>query len=505
VSDSQVGDAMTATDVLPSSLTLAPPRAVARGNRTATLVVVHAVTAMLMLDIAVVNTALPSIGVALHSGLSGVQWVVDAYTVALAAVVLTAGSLADRFGRRRALLVGLALFTAASGVCAGAPSIGVLDAARAVQSLGGAILFACSLAVLSHLCPDPVDRTKVLAGYGATIGGSFALGPLVGGLLTEGADWRWIFLVNVPIGVLCLALTARGVAESRDPSPRRVDVPGQLALSAALFLLVLGLLRTGADGWTSPLVTGCLAAGGALLVVFVVVEAHRAEPMLPLRMFRNRTFAATQIAAFGISASLFAVFLYTTIYLQGVLHFSPLQAGAAYLPGTVVMFCTAGITAQLQSRIAAGAALCVSLAVVGAGLLLLLLAGPHSSWLWTLPGLILASAASGVFNPVMSGLVLREADEGRAGLATGVNDSFRQTGIALGVAVLGVFMPAIDRIGADPIGYTTGLHHALLLGAAVALVGAAVAALLLRRPKGAAGVEDAAIALRGRRAIDTLR
>jgi MFS family permease len=216
-----------------------------------TLVVVCAATAMLMLDIAVVNTALSRIAEDLGTGLSGLQWVVDAYTLALAAVVLTAGSLADRFGRRRLFSVGLAVFTVASGACAAATDIVFLDVARAVQGVGAAVMFAVSLALLAQAFPGERERAGALAAYGATIGGTFAVGPLVGGALTSATDWQWIFLINIPIGIACLWITRTYVTESRDPRAPRVDWLGQTALSAGLFLLVLGLLRGNEQGWTS--------------------------------------------------------------------------------------------------------------------------------------------------------------------------------------------------------------------------------------------------------------
>jgi EmrB/QacA subfamily drug resistance transporter len=319
----------------PSTAPLGTEAPLGRRRRIAalTLAVVCITTVMLMLDIAVVNTALTTIAADLHTGLSGVQWVVDAYTLPLAALVLTAGSLADRLGRRRLLVAGLLLFTAGSLACAAATSIGVLDAARAVQGAGAAALFAVSLALLGNAFPESAARNTALAVYGATIGGAFAVGPLIGGVVTQHLGWRWIFLINVPVGVVCLVLTALGVRESRDPRPRRIDWLGQATMSGALFLLVLGLLRGNDDGWTAPLVAGSLIAAAVLFVTFLVVESRVREPMLPFSMFANRAFTGTQIAAFAISASMFAVFMYITLYLQGVLGLSPVAAGLVYLPG----------------------------------------------------------------------------------------------------------------------------------------------------------------------------
>ena len=319
-----------------------------------TLAVVCAATAMLMLDIAVVNTALSDIAADLNTGLSGLQWVVDAYTLALAAVVLTAGSLADRFGRRRLFTIGLSLFTVTSLVCAAATDIVMLNSARAAQGVGAAIMFAVSLALLSQAFQSPQERGKAFAAYGASIGAAFAIGPLVGGALTSGLDWRWIFLINLPLGLICLAITRRSVEESRDPHARKLDLPGQLTLTAGLFLLVLALLRGNEDGWTSATIVAELIGAVAFLGAFIAVEARVKEPMLPLGLFRNRAFTGAQVAAFAISASFFAVFLYTTIYLQQILGLSAIEAGLVYLPGTLIMLVVSGATANLVEKVGAG-------------------------------------------------------------------------------------------------------------------------------------------------------
>src|SRR5215218_966983 len=295
-----------------------------------TLAVVCAATAMLMLDIAVVNTALTDIATDLGTGLSGLQWVVDAYTLALASVVLTAGSLADRLGRRRLFTIGLSLFTLASGACALATDIVLLNSARAVQGVGAAIMFAVSLALLAQAFPSPKERAGALAGYGATIGASFAIGPLVGGLLTSGLDWQWIFLINIPIGIACLAITRMYVQESRDPESQGIDWPGQITLTAGLFLLVLALLRGNEQGWTSTAILAELIGAAVILITFVLIERRVKQPMLPLRLFRDGSFTGAQITAFAISASFFAIFLYVTLYLQQIVGLSAIEAGLVY-------------------------------------------------------------------------------------------------------------------------------------------------------------------------------
>ncbi|MFL5781911.1 MAG: MFS transporter [Thermoleophilaceae bacterium] len=457
-----------------------------------TLAVVSIATAMLMLDIAVVNTAIPSIARDLHADLHGVQWVVDAYTLALASVVLTAGSLADRLGRRRLFTVGLGIFTVASLASALAGDIAVLNAARAVQGVGGAIMFAVSLALLAHAFPKPRERAGALAVYGATIGASFAVGPLAGGALTTGLNWRWIFLVNIPIGLVALVATFRGVEESRDPNARSIDWIGQIVLGGGLFLLVLALLRGNVDGWTSTPIVAELAGAVALLGLFVVVERTVREPMLPLGHFRIRAFTGAQVAAFAISGSFFAVYLYATLYLQNVLGMSAVGAGLAYLPATVLIFIVSGASAQLLERVRPAVMIGGGLALVSLGMLVMsLMVHTDSSWTATLPGMLIAGLGTGLFNPAVSGVALSSLPDEQSGLAAGVNDTFRQAGIAVGIAGLGALIPAKAALGQDPVAYTHGLQDALTVGAALAAVGAIVATHLLRRVRSAAPAASA--------------
>jgi EmrB/QacA subfamily drug resistance transporter len=451
-----------------------------------TLVVVCAATAMLMLDIAVVNTALSRIAEDLHAGLGGLQWVVDAYTLALATTVLTAGSLADRLGRRRLFTIGLAVFTGASALCAAAGDITFLNIARAVQGLGAAVMFAVSLAIA---LPEPRQPAGALAAYGATIGASFAIGPLVGGALTSGLDWQWIFLVNIPLGLACLWITRTKVVESRDPRPRRLDWPGQVALTGGLFLLVLALLRGNDQGWGSAAIVAELVGAAVLLVGFVAVERRVAEPMLPLGLFRNPSFTGAQFAAFGISASFFALFLYMTIYLQQVLGLSAIEAGLVYVPGTVVMFFVSGATSQLTERVSARAMVAGGLALVAAGLALCVMADAGSSWTALLPGILVASVGTGIFNPSVIAVALGTVPEAQSGLAAGVNDTFRQAGVAVGVAALGALVPSADAFGGSPQSYVDGLHNALLAGAGLAAVAAVAAALLIKGPARTEAIE----------------
>ena len=450
-----------------------------RANRTVTIVAACLATAMLMLDISVINTALSQIAGGLDTGLSGLQWVVDAYTIPLAATVLTAGAIADRIGRRKLFLLGLAIFTVSSALCGVAGTIGVLVAARALQGLGASMMFATALALISQVTPEREERVKALAAYGAAIGASFALGPFIGGSLTDLFGWRAIFLVNVPIGAAVIWITIRSVAEGRDPTPRRIDVPGQVTLIGGLFLLVLALLRGNADGWGSTAIVAALAGAVALLIVFVIVEERRREPMLPLRLLSQRRFAGPQIAVFAIAASFFAVFLYMTLYLQTVLGLSPIETGLVYLPGTFLVFVVSGMTAQFGARYSPAKIATVGLVLVGIGLVLMLVIGVGSSWTALLPGLLVTSLGTGLFNPTGSALALNALPDEQSGLAAGANDTFRQTGVAVGIAALGTLVPADAALGGNLQAYVDGLHHALIASAVLALAGAVATALLL--------------------------
>jgi EmrB/QacA subfamily drug resistance transporter len=467
-----------------------------------TLLVVCVATAMLMLDIAVINSALPRVAVDLHASLSGITWIIDAYTLALAATVLTTGSLADRYGRRRTFIAGLIVFTGSSTVCALSTSIVELDAARAVQGIGAAAMFSTSLALLATAYPDWTARAKALAVYGATIGGSFAVGPLVGGAMTSWFGWRSVFWLNVPIGVACV-IGALAIPEIRDPHPRRPDWLGQLLSAGAMFLLVLALLRGNELGWTSRATVLEFAGAGLLLVAFLLVEARITEPMLPLGLFRDRSFTGIQLAAIGISSSLFAIFVYLTFFLQGVAHLSPIESGAAYLPGTVLSFFVAGASASLVTRIDSRLLLTVGLLFVAAGMALGALVHADSSWTALLPAELVSMFGCGIVNPVLSGLVLSTSPRGQEGLAVGVHDTARHAGIALGVAVLGALIPSSALVGGHgEAAYVHGLHHATWVATGVALAGALATWVLARPNRQATG--DALVEVPARHAAPEL-
>jgi EmrB/QacA subfamily drug resistance transporter len=402
-----------------------------------TLGVVSVATFMLLLDITVVNTALPAIQHDLGGSFSDLQWVIDAYALSLAALVLTAGSLADRFGRRRVFAIGLVIFSAASLVAALSPDPTFLNISRAVQGIGGAIMFAVSLALVAQEFPAGRERGMAMGIYGATIGIAVAIGPLVGGLLTEGLGWESVFLLNVPIGVAATAITYWKLRESRDPNATRVDWAGLATFSTALFLLVLAFVRGNDEGWGSTLIVSLLTSSAVLLAAFIAIERRVAEPMLPLGLFRRRAFTGVQLAAFAVSGSLFALFLYLTLYLQNFLGYSPIDAGVRYLPITIASFLVAPLAGMALARIQARYLMSAGLVLTGTGLALM--AGLHmdSGWTALLAGFVISGIGVGLLNPVIADVALSVVPKERSGMAAGINDTFRQVGIAVGIAAWG--------------------------------------------------------------------
>jgi EmrB/QacA subfamily drug resistance transporter len=402
-----------------------------------TLLVVSVATFMLLLDITVVNVALPSIREDLGASFSDLQWVVDAYALTLAALVLTAGSLADRLGRRRLFAWGLGIFSLASLLCALAPDPTFLNVARALQGVGGAVMFAVSLALVAQEFPAGRERGTAMGVYGASIGVAVAIGPLVGGALTDSLGWESIFYLNVPIGIAAIGATYAKLRESRDPNATRVDWAGVATFSAALFLLVLALVRGNDEGWGSTLIVSLLGGAGALLAAFLAIESRVSEPMLPLGLFRRASFTGVQLAAFAISASAFALFLYITLYFQNYLGYTPFEAGLRYLPITLLSFFVAPVSGALLSRVPARVMMSGSLAVAGLGLFLMSGVDAGSEWTTLLGGFLVLGTGVGFLNPVIADVALSVVPRERSGMAAGINDTFRQVGVAVGVAVWG--------------------------------------------------------------------
>jgi len=437
-----------------------------------TLLAVCLATFMLLLDITIVNVALPDIARDLDAGFSDLQWVIDAYALMLAALLLTAGSLADLRGRRRIFALGLVSFTFASVLCALAPSALVLILARGAQGIGGAAMFSTSLALLAQEFHGR-ERGTAFGIWGATTGAAVAIGPLVGGALTDGLGWPSIFYLNVPIGIATLAITLRRLPESRDEEAGAIDWAGLMTFSAALFLLVFGLIRGNEEGWGSPLIVTLFVGSALLLALFIAVERRQPRPMFDLSLFRNRTFAGGSIAAFALSASMFAMFLYLTLYLQTILDYGPLETGLRFLPVTLLSFVAAAVSGKLTAQLPARALLGGGLVLVGIGLLLMRGLDAASDWTALLPGFLVAGVGIGTINPSIANAAIGVVAPARSGMASGISSTFRQVGIATGIAGLGaIFQSQVthrltsalaDTPGA---GRSGGLAHAVSAGGA---------------------------------------
>ena len=459
-----------------------------------TVIAVCVATFMLLLDVTVVNVALPQIERDLDASLTDLQWVIDAYALALAALTLVAGSLGDRFGRRLVFTIGLGVFTIASFLCGIAADPLFLDFARALQGLGGAAMFGTALALIAQEFPAG-ERGAALGVWGATVGAAVAVGPLVDGLLTEGLGWEWVFFVNVPVGAAAIAITLARLDESRDPAAGPVDWAGVGTFSGALFLLIFGLLRGSAEGWSDPLILAPLAGSVGLLVAFVVVELRRDQPMLDLRLFRVPTFAGASIVAFALAASLFAMLLYIVLYLQNVLGHSPLGAGLRFLPLTLLSFFVAPLAARLSQRVPRRALLGTGLLLVGAGLMLMHGVGATSEWTALLAGLVVAGIGVGLVNPVLADVALAVLPLARAGIATGANNTFRVVGVATGIAALGAVLQnrvearMVSLLGAVPDVRGRESELAALVGSGNAQQAIEVAPLAARPAVGQAASE----------------
>jgi EmrB/QacA subfamily drug resistance transporter len=453
-----------------------------------TLLVVCLATFMLLLDVTIVNVALPDIQKELGSSFQDLQWVVDAYALALAALLLASGSLGDLLGRKSIFVVGLVVFSTASLICGLSGSPAMLNASRAFQGAGGAMMFATALALIAQEFP-PNERGTALGAWGATTGFAVAVGPLVGGALTDAFGWEWIFLVNVPIGLITLGLTLMTVRNSeRDPTAR-IDWPGLVTFSSGLFCLVYALIRGNDDGWGSATIVALLAAAAALLAIFVAVELRRDQPMLDLRLFRIPTFTGAQIVAFSIHASIFSMFLYITLYMQNLLGYSPLEAGLRFLPVSLLSFLAAPIAGKLAERYPVKAFLSAGLALISLGLIEMHGVEPGDSWTTLLPGFLLAGIGIGFVNPPLATAAIGVVEPRRSGAASGINSTFRQVGTAVGIAGLGAILQSklSHGLGAGSLGgpraaaaYIDALNDLFLVGAAVAFVGAVCAAALIR-------------------------
>ncbi|MBO0917661.1 DHA2 family efflux MFS transporter permease subunit [Streptomyces laculatispora] len=440
------------------------------------LVITSVASFMAALDNLVVTTALPSIRESLGGELPELEWTVNAYTLTFAVLLMLGASLGDRFGRRRLFVVGLSIFTGASAAAALSPGINELIAFRAIQGVGAAIMMPLTLTLLTAAVP-PARRGAALGLFSAVTGLAVACGPLVGGTLTEHLSWQWIFWLNVPIGLVLLPLARLRLAESHAPDSR-LDIPGTLLVSGGLFGIVYGLVNANSDGWTDPTVLSALIAGGVLLGGFIHHGFRAKNPMLPMRLFRNRAFFGINTASLLMFFGMFGSIFLLSQYFQGVLGYSPTEAGLRMLPWTGMPMLVAPVAGLLADRFGGRPVVVTGLALQAAGLGLFALAlAPDASYASQLPGLMVGGVGMALYFAPAASLVMSSVRPGEQGIASGANNALREVGGALGVAVLATAFSS--QGGYDsPQTFTDGTVLAVWIGAAVVALAALVALMI---------------------------
>jgi EmrB/QacA subfamily drug resistance transporter len=441
---------------------------------------------MIMLDNTVVNVALPAIQRDLGVGLSELQWIVTGYALTFAALMLTGGKLADHYGRRLIFVVGLAIFTLASLGCGLAETGDVLIAARVVQGAGAALMNPATLSIISATFP-PEQRGMAIGIWAGVSALALAIGPLVGGLLTDHLDWSWIFFVNVPVGILAVAASFLVIEESRDTSEeRRLDLPGQLAGGLGLFALTYGLIEANTYGWTSARILGAFAVAAAALALFLWLERVQRVPMLDLGLFRNGTFAGANAVILLVALAMFGVFFFVSLYMQNILGFSAVETGAAFLPMTVLIILVAPLAGKTSDRIGSRWLMTTGMVLIGLQLLYLSRLGVDETFWDLLPGLLVGGVGMALVMTPSAAAAVRSVPVDQAGVGSAVLNAFRQVGGSLGIAVMGAIIAAEIGDRRSPEAFVDGFSTALLVAALIAFAGAAVAFATVRMHRPAA-------------------
>jgi len=444
-----------------------------RSRAAWTFVVTSLALLMVVLDNLVVTTALPVIRADLNASFEQLEWIVNAYTLTFAVLLLTGAALGDRFGRRRLFLIGLAVFTAASAMAAMATSMEMLIVARALQGAGGAIVVPLTLTLLSAAVP--ADRRGVALGaWGAVSGLAIALGPLVGGAIVEGISWHWIFWLNVPIGIALLPLARARLTESHGPYDR-LDLPGLGLASVGLLSLVWGVIEGNSRGWTDPTVVGAIVLGVAVLIGFVLWERRAPAPMLPLRFFRSRAFSLANLSSLLMYFGMFGAVFLLSQFLQTVQGYSPFQAGLRVLPWTIAPIFVAPIAGALSDRVGGGPLMGLGLSMMAIGLAWLgMVASPTVPYETLVVPFILSGMGMGLFFAPVANVVLSAVRPEEEGQASGANNAIREVGGVFGVAVLtAIFL--LDGQPTSPQAFVDGLKPATLVGSVVVAIGAIAA------------------------------
>jgi EmrB/QacA subfamily drug resistance transporter len=435
---------------------------------------------MIMLDNTVVNVALPSIQRELGVGFSQLQWIVTGYALAFASLMLIGGKLADLLGRRAIFVAGLAVFTLSSLACGLAGSGDVLIGARVVQGVGAALMNPATLSIIAATFP-PSQRGTAIGIWAGVSALALAIGPLVGGLLTEHIAWNWIFFVNVPVGVVGIAASFLVIRESRDESEnQRLDVPGLATSAVGLFALTYGLIEANTYGWTSGRILGSFLVAGAALASFVVLELRGRAPMLDLALFRSGTFAGANLVILLVALAMFGVFFFVSLYMQNILGYSPVQAGAAFLPMTVLIILLAPLAGKASDRIGSRWLMTLGMTLVGVQLVYFSRLGVEATFWNLLPAFLVGGVGMALTMTPSAAAGVRSVPVDKSGVGSAVLNAFRQVGGSLGIAIMGAIVA--HEIGGrrTPEAFVEGLSTALLVAAAIAFVGAVVAAALVR-------------------------
>ncbi|MFJ4878455.1 MFS transporter [Streptomyces sp. NPDC088745] len=461
-------------------MAVTPATADSRPNRGVLLTVTCLGQFMVLLDNTIVGAALPDMQHRLQTGLTGLQWIVDAYVLLVAMLLLSGGVFADRFGRKRVYLTGVVVFTAASLVCALAPSLGWLVTGRVLQGIGAAALSPASLALLAAAHPVPRERMKAIGLWAGLSGIGLAAGPVAGGILTDAYGWPAIFYVNVPIGVVLLLIGLRHLGESRNPDAPAIDVPGAVLSVLSVGAMTYGLIEGGARGWTSPVILGSFAAAATLLAAFLTVEARRPAPMLPLHLFRQRLFTVSNTAMVVVGFALMGSSFFFSQFFVHVQGSSILRAGVQTLPVSLAMVVVSPYAGRLAARCGFRAVVTLGLTLAGLGLLALGMVHadtPYGDVWWRLA--VVGTGFALTMSP-LTGAAIQAVDPQEGGLASGVSSTTRQIGAVLGVALLGAVVRAGQSGGAS---FETGLNSAFLAAGAVTLATAVFTGLWLAKTR----------------------
>jgi len=440
---------------------------------------------MIMLDNTIVNVALPSIQRDLKIGISELEWVVNGYALTFAVLMLTGGKLADMLGRRRIFIVGLVIFTLSSLACGLAPNAHMLIGARVVQGAGAALMNPATLSIITATFP-PRQRGMAIGIWAGTSAMALAIGPLVGGLITQYIDWSWIFFINVPIGVLGIVVARLVIDESRDTShEQRLDLPGLVTSAAGLFGLTYGLIEANNYGWTSTRILVCFAIAVVGLGAFIFLELRQRLPMLDLRLFKNSTFAGANVTMALVALAMFGVFFYVSLYLQDILQYSPTKAGASFLPMTILIILIAPMAGKYSDKIGSRWLVGIGMTLVAGSLLIFSRLDANGTWWDLFPGLIVGGVGMALVMTPTTAAAMGSVAVDKAGVGSAVLNSMRQVGGSLGIAIMGAIVAASLHVPPTdpraPAQFVTGFQHALEVAAIIAFAAALIAVATIRK------------------------